>query len=464
MEPFTFLLAGGVAVAGLVVALLTRSRFLARSAQVWRRTAEGLGMVVESESPGQLGSPGLRARLGPLVADFRSEKRGKRPGTTITVRGLGHGAGALTVKAEGVGGWIEKKLGMDEIELGVAADAELLIRGDAALAQAVLDADTRTKLVSFLAGRRVDSRGKAVNTRAKLEQGMLLVWVEHSRFRGLDSLDGEVAAVLAPMVDLAQRLTRPDDLAGRLAERLAAGPGREPEAGARLKCLRLLLREFHSHPATAAALRAALEDEVPEIRLEAALALGDQGHGTLCALVEDLEVPDGCAAQALTALGPRLTFERAEATLRRALVVGRSELAKAGLEALGRLGHAKAESLLVSALAHEDFTVALAAVEALGRVGTVAAVPALRHLEGGTYLTNARAARQAVAQIQDRLQGAEVGQLTLADGEGGALSLAEEAEPGRLSLFGESSDEEQDEAPPEAAVERRVEREGSWNP
>ena len=44
--------------------------------------------------------------------------------------------------------------------------------------------------------------------------------------------------------------------------------------------------------------------------------------------------------------------------------------------------------------------------------------------------------RQAIAEIQARLAGAEPGQLSLAGGEAGALSLAD-GEPGRLTLADE---------------------------
>jgi len=47
-----------------------------------------------------------------------------------------------------------------------------------------------------------------------------------------------------------------------------------------------------------------------------------------------------------------------------------------------------------------------------------------------------RAGRQAIAEIQARLAGAEPGQLSLAGGEAGALSLAD-GEPGRLTLTDE---------------------------
>jgi hypothetical protein len=45
-----------------------------------------------------------------------------------------------------------------------------------------------------------------------------------------------------------------------------------------------------------------------------------------------------------------------------------------------------------------------------------------------------KAAREAVAQIQSRLGGASPGQLSLAGGDGGALSLAEEDPRGQVSV------------------------------
>jgi hypothetical protein len=72
-----------------------------------------------------------------------------------------------------------------------------------------------------------------------------------------------------------------------------------------------------------------------------------------------------------------------------------------------------------------------------------------------------RASRQAIAEIQSRLTGATPGQLALADGDAGQLSLAEESVQGRVSMadeaegdgkiemlgepLGEPSREEQDE-------------------
>ncbi len=69
------------------------------------------------------------------------------------------------------------------------------------------------------------------------------------------------------------------------------------------------------------------------------------------------------------------------------------------------------------------------------RAGTVAAVMPLREATARypSYGPLRRATRQAIAEIQARLAGAEPGQLSLAGGEAGQLSLAE-GESGQLSL------------------------------
>jgi HEAT repeat protein len=161
--------------------------------------------------------------------------------------------------------------------------------------------------------------------------------------------------------------------------------------------------------------------------------LGSDGAG----VVEGVGTDDSCAARAIASLGERMPADRVEAALRRALGgAGRPQTAQACLEALALLGRAEAEGLILLALRSEDDAVARAAARAIGKVGTVAAVAALREAaEGGGEMR--RAARQAIAEIQGRLTGAEPGQLSLAGGEAGALSLAD-GEPGRLSLAEES--------------------------
>jgi hypothetical protein len=181
--------------------------------------------------------------------------------------------------------------------------------------------------------------------------------------------------------------------------------------------------------------------------------------------VEGAGTGDECAARAVAALGDRLPGERAEVVLRRALGgAGRPQTARACLEALALLGRTEAEDVILEALRHEDAVVAVAAAQALGKVGTVAAVPALHEAMAPRGGLLGSAGRQAIAEIQARLRGAAPGQLTLAGGEAGALSLADEAgEPGRLSLAdqgGQMATPTSDEAEEAETQKRPPKREG----
>jgi len=284
-----------------------------------------------------------------------------------------------------------------------------------------------------------------VDVDASLSDGVLEVRVKESGFSGNRE---QIPDVLPAVLDVARRLVAPKDVAARIATNV----GREPEAGARQRAVLMLAREFRQHPATRATLLAAREDASGEVRLRAATFLGEEGRETLLDLVARTGTDDACAARAVEALGERLPAPTAEASLRRALGgAGRPLTAQACLEALGRRGRPDAEGLLLEALRSEDPAVSVAAAQALGRAGTIAAVVPLREAaERGGGLRSA--ARQAIAQIQSRLAGAEPGQLSLAGGEAGALSLAD-GEPGRLTL----ADEEQQPGPDQGdcTAERR---------
>jgi hypothetical protein len=268
---------------------------------------------------------------------------------------------------------------------------------------------------------------------ASLTDGILEVRVKESGWSGNRE---RVPEILAGVLEVARGLVAPKDLAGRIA----ANVRREPEAGARLQGLLMLAREFPGHPATRKALLAAREDASEEVRLRAGMALGDEGRETLVDLVKRTGTGDACAARAVSFLGQGLPEGLAEATLRRALGgAGRPQTAQACLEALAQLGRSEAEGLMIEALRSPDPQVKTAAARALGRAGTVAAVGALREAmpPHGDLLRSV--GRQAIAEIQARLAGAEPGQLSLAGGEAGALSLAD-GEPGRLTLADEEAD------------------------
>jgi HEAT repeat protein len=115
-----------------------------------------------------------------------------------------------------------------------------------------------------------------------------------------------------------------------------------------------------------------------------------------------------------------------------ALENGPVEVRVAAARALGSAG-AAAEPLLIAAL-DGPLEVRVAAAEALGHVGSAAAVLPLQETAEHTVRSGdlRKAVREAVAAIQSRLTGATPGQLTLAQGDEGQLSIAEE--PGRLSV------------------------------
>jgi HEAT repeat protein len=128
--------------------------------------------------------------------------------------------------------------------------------------------------------------------------------------------------------------------------------------------------------------------------------------------------------------------------LARVLAVEDGPLAITAAQALGASGSPAAEAPLVRALAQSASDVAAAAAEALGSVGSAAAVLALKEAADSTGASTGlrRAARQAVAEIQSRLQGASPGQVSLAEGEAGQLSLAGEDPVGRVTLADQRSD------------------------
>jgi hypothetical protein len=131
----------------------------------------------------------------------------------------------------------------------------------------------------------------------------------------------------------------------------------------------------------------------------------------------------------------RVGGSEAAESVGRVLALEGGELAIAAAAALGTIGGPTAERALLKALVRADAAVRVAAAEALGRAGTVAAVMPLREAGARHGGALSRATRQAIAEIQARLAGASAGQLSLALGEDGRLSLAPEGEhAGELSL------------------------------
>jgi HEAT repeat protein len=280
--------------------------------------------------------------------------------------------------------------------------------------------------------------------------------------------DYQVPSILRSLVELGRRFAEPLDAAERLAENAHL----DPEAGVRLRNLRQLVVEFPEDPKTLEALRISGSDPSPRVRFLAARELGAEGVDILLEL-EESDVEDDTwsawSAQTISILSRELTFDRARgvlvgalrkrrigtarafiqilghfedaaavAMLAKVLAIETGELAEAAALALGATGNEAAEAPLIEALRRESTDVRMAAANALARVGSAAAVLPLKEAAGKGSLRHpelCRAARQAITEIQSRLQGAAPGQLSLAlpGASPGQLSLAG-AEEGRLSL------------------------------
>jgi HEAT repeat protein len=460
VEPLFPLVAAAIAMS---IAALVASERRRAHLRAWRKAVAQAGLSdVEEAEGGIFGGERVSGRSGHLDVRLESYQHGKHDrGTQIVVTGLGHGMGGLTLRREGFSTAFEKRIiGEREIEIGDPAfDDEYDVRGATPLALAVLGNETRRRVAGLLRGRVAVTRSVSVEVGASLSGGVLQVRVREGAFHRSREW---IPEVLSTVLDVARLLVAPADIPRRLAENLRG----EPVAGVRLQCLLTLTREFPGHPATREALLAARADESEEVRLRAGLALGAEGREVLLEVASREWADDSCAARAIDALGAHLAVDRAEKILGHALRTRRLAAARACLEALGRfggagavgplakvlavergeLGGAAAEALgatgleaaeapLVEALSIESSEVRIAAARALGRVGTVGAVAPLREAasrsgEGAMR----RAVRQAVAEIQSRLEGAAPGQLSLAAGESGQLSLAEADAAGRLSV------------------------------
>lgn len=426
MDPFFFLLIpAGLAAVGAVVAAAERRR--ARN-KAWRRAAEKAELTVVAQDEGGLfGGGWLHARGGRLNVRLERSRRGEDDyRTLISVDGLGHGAAALSLRPEDFGTGLRRRLLGSDVEVGAPSfDGAVFLQGQTSLALAVLDGETRRRVADLLGG---SARGQQV--RASMRDGVLEVWLRDRK--GSVPSPKRLARALGAVLDVARRLEAPRDVAAQIA----ANFNDEPEMGVRRECVLVLAREFSQHPATRRTLRSALQDRSAEVRLRAAVALGEEGREALLALVANEGTEDAWAAGAvagLAALGDRLPLAEVQAALGRALAQGRTQTARAYVEAAARPGDAAAEGLLLTLL-RGDAWLAVIAARALGRVGTSAAIGPLREASASLWSGElGSVARLAIAEIQSRLTGAEPGQLSLAGGEAGALSLAG-GEPGALSL------------------------------
>lgn len=364
----------------------------------------------------------LRGRFGRFIVLIEQTTDGRVAiGTDVTIHGISSQVG---FRAEGVATLFGKALAGADLEVGDPDfDRALYARGTERILRALLDRDTRRRLRNAIGGRIAEDRD--VISRLSIGDGVI-----RAHFPQVVSGPEEPhAATVRALLDLAQQLEDPSDVAARLAAIATS----EDLLRVRLSALRCL----HGEAPESALARTTLEnlartDPDGEMRLEAALLLGEEGRPMLAELAADRTVEDALSARAVETLGPHLRLEPARGILENALRVRRLLTAAAAARALGASASPEAEEPLLVALRDEDADVRLAAAKALGHVGGAQAVLPLKAVEGvGGPLRNA--ARAAIARIQQRLTGARPGQLALTSAAEGQVALAED-ERGRVAL------------------------------
>jgi hypothetical protein len=434
-----------IAGAGISLVVFLAQAF-GRSA-AWRHAAHGSGVsnVREKQVLGLLTE--LRGQVDGFEVTLKSYHRGKHEhGTRVCVDGRGRIPLSLNLRAEGFGSGLDKAFGGKELEIGDPGfDREVYAQGPENELLPLLDDETRSAVRAAIA-----LRAHVVDGTARIE---VRTWSNANR----------IASALESALRVARRLQRPGDP----VEPLVKIAGTDSHPTVRVRCLDLLRRDHAEDQRARAAFRDALRSDAAEVRLTGAIALGDEGQAALVDIASRPDVTDLLAARAISALGAKLPADRAASILDDAIQKGRSAVALAAVQALaltggalavsrltalltghaarlavaaahalGAIGDSAAEAPLLPALESEDSDVRNAAAEALGLVGTAAAVVPL-HAAADAHLLDLSlrsATRQAIAAIQARLTGAAPGQVSLAEGEGGRITLSHESDPGRLTI------------------------------
>jgi HEAT repeat protein len=399
-----------------------------RRLRAWREAAEACGVSDLQPQQGTFGQSGwVGRRRGLTVTLIYYYRTWRDCGTHVLVDGLVDGL--WLIRDDGPLSLRKGLKIVHDLELGDPVfDRHFLIDGTPALAHAVLDARTRQWVWAVLNGQ-VPLTGMPLpcvaSAKAEIREGRLGVMVPE----GLLAQPAPwLAGLLRTVLDAAEHLAAPRDVLRALAHNSRF----DPLWAVRLSNLRVLMGEFPRQPLTRETLQAACADASEEVRLHAALALGEEADATLVELAENAAF-DQLSATAITALGPRLPIPRTLAILADAPQRGKRLTALACIESIERHGGSEGTALLTRALSADVQEVRVAAARALGVLGTAEAVLPLHEAAQRFGGLTRSAARQAIARIQSRLAGATPGQVSMAEGAGGRLSLPDE-HAGALSL------------------------------
>ena len=459
MEPFLGIIVGALAISVPILAAIAQKRqrradflLLARElrlANVREARHRGRTMSVEGERDDfrirvtQVAA--ARVEHGNPLSDIHVNPQSD---VRIVVDGRSSFPRTIDLRLEDIATSIARQFGRKEIEIGDEAfDDAVFIRGPELALQAALDPRTRRLVCELLqAGGRI-------------ADGVVC-----TRVRAPTCSPATAAAALERALEVARRLSDPENILARLCERFRW----EHAPGVRLRLLDLLADRFPAEPEARSVFREALLATDDRLRLHAARVLGEEGRQALLDVASCTDGDNAQAVRAIELLGRRLPIEDALAALNDALRVGHRNVARAVIQTLGlhggqlaidRLGAVLAvgevdlaaasaralaatndpgvEARLLGALPSAQPGVTFAVCEALGRVGSIAAVPELRAIASATATDRAvaRAAGHAIAAIQSRLAGASPGQVSLAEGQAGDLTLTNETETGRVSLI-----------------------------
>lgn len=434
---------------------------------VYREAAEELGLRVEASFGRWVFR--MEGYVGPIHVTVEERQKGEDRHLTklqLTPGGL---PDELGFSLQSGGGWRQlfERPGEDHLVGDTLFDEEVVVEGPPREALARLDRETRDLLLKELRW----SVTKVVNgvlTRTIPERLPASALIRH-------------VETLAALLDHLK-------LRDGVAEALARNVARDPVGGVRLRNLEVLQDDFPRSAEAESASRIALNDEDPAVRLQGAAHLGEEGFPVLIDLVTSTEeptpeqraeaarhgkhlggIPDHVRVAAFRYLLHAFDDERIEpivlhqlehgegrvrrlavqaagslrlesslSALHRVLPDADEDTAVALAEAFGRLAYPTAEDDLHLLLRHPSARVRLRAASTLAACGTARSVEPLRAAvvssRGERDLT--RVMEDAIAAIQSRIEGAEAGQLSLAqtEAEQGALSLAGGGGVGDLSL------------------------------
>lgn len=414
---------------------------------VWKRVCSDTGL--------ELVKPPLPPRLRGRLRGFEVAVSGLKPRVSIEVLGVDAG---FTLAADSP---MARSISPD-LETGDPEfDDFVRVEGDRDYALALLHFQTRRAAEKVV----YDHSGR-------VEGGRIKVSVDSIR---------TVPRLLEPVLDLAELLRRPP--VQELPQLLSRSARTDPSPGYRRQAFRHLAKEFYGAPDVLPTARVLLEEPLPELRFEAARSLLDAGETEdreraedelvdlasrrnlkvllRCRALEQL-VRSGRSDVAVRVAAGQLADRGEDPEIRRAAIVtlghakameellalvpasGEKDLEAEEAEvlatALGQCSDVRAQPRLLGLLEAPDDGVRIAAANALASAGDARAVPALRHAAESPSQREspfARAAEDAILQIQQRLGGRQAGEISITVTEGleGAVSPAEDSgRGGEVSL------------------------------